>query len=154
MMILIAYNFKNFLNVPFEKSSRIVLFSFILVLFSITHINSQDKGEKYVLEISSFINEYTTAKDISKVTIFSGDGNYCIYVNKNCEHNPNLGNTSDYLLYLESNEIDIIILSQRLLKSNEVDNPGGPEVLVSNLKTLKYEKQKTIWDTEIYVLSR
>ena len=154
MMILIAYNFKNFLNVPFEKSSRIVLFSFILVLFSITHINSQDKGEKYVLEISSFINEYTTAKDISKVTIFSGDGNYCIYVNKNCEHNPNLGNTSDYLLYLESNEIDIIILSQRLLKSNEVDNPGGPEVLVSNLKTLEYEKQKTIWDTEIYVLSR
>jgi len=154
LMIIISYNFKNFLNLPFDESSRIVLMSFILILFSITHVNSQDKNERYVLEISSFINEYTLAKDISSVTIFSGDGNYCIYVNKNCEHNPNLGNTSDYLLYLKSNDIDIIILSERLLKGYGVENPDGPEILVGNLENLKYEKQKTIWGTEIYVLTR
>lgn len=41
------------------------------------------------------------------------------------------------------NKIDILIISERLLKSNEVANPGGPEKLVNNIENLGYIKKKT-----------
>lgn len=153
LLLITTYNFRNFLNPPFENLSKKVTLVFVILLASVTHVNTQDKNDLYVLEISNFINNYVDTKDNSSVSIFSGDGNYCIYVNVNCEHNPGLGSSSDYLLYLQQNKIDILIISDRLLKSNEIANPGGPLNLKNNLSNLGYINKKNIWETEIFVLN-
>jgi hypothetical protein len=154
LLFLISYNFNNFLNKPFARFSKGLTILFILALFSITHVNSQDKNNLYVFEISNFISSYASAEKITEVTIFSGDGNYCVYVYSDCEHNPGLLSSNDYLSYLKINKIDILIISERLLKSNEIANPGGPEKLVNNIENLGYIKKKNIWETEIYVLTK
>jgi len=46
-----------------------------------------------------------------------------------------------------------LIISDRLLKSNEIANPGGPLNLKNNLSNLGYINKKNIWETEIFVLN-
>jgi hypothetical protein len=153
-VFFIIYNFNNFLNKPFIKLSKSITIIYMLILFSITHVNSQDKNTLYVFEISNFINNYVTVENLSEVTIFSGDGNYCVYVSIICEHNPNLYSATDYIKYLKSNKVDVLIISERMLISNEVVNPGGPEKLINSIQTLQYVKKKNIWATDIYILNK
>ena len=152
LLTIIAYNLKDFINEPFEKVSNKIKIILVLLIFSVTHINFQEKNDLYVLEISNIISEYSQSTKKSNVNIFSGDGNYCVYVNNPCKLNPSLGNSDDYSRYIKSNKIDVIILSERLLKSYSVMNPTGPELLVKDIKELDYIKIKSIWGTDIYVL--
>ena len=151
LTIIFVYNLKDLINPPFYKMNKYFKIGFLLLIFSITHVNTQEKNDLYGLEIVNFITEYKSFYNLDTINIFSGDGNYCVYVTDICELNPNLGDSEDYTDYIEKNEIHIVILSKRLLISYGVLNQKGSESLAQDLEKLNYLKKKSIWDTDIYV---
>jgi len=151
LTIIFVYNLKDLINPTFYKLNKYFKIGFLLLIFSITHVNTQEKNNLYGLEIVNFITEYKNFYNLDTINIFSGDGNYCVYVPDICELNPNLGDSEDYTDYIEKNEIHIIILSERLLISYGVLNQKGSESFVQDLEKLSYLKKKSIWGTDIYV---